>query len=126
MADDQYRVARSAERADDGKRSPLFGIGDDHAAAAHSLRSMINHRTFDHLRSPALLKSLLERIAPRSLVSTVRDYRDIAADQRSTFVRLRTRRMLGLRDDRAKVTKASRHFLFICFGNIMRSPMAAA
>jgi protein-tyrosine phosphatase len=73
-----------------------------------------------------LLKSLLKHLAPRPLLSAVQDYREIAAAKRSTFVRLRTHRMLGLRRDGPKVTAASRHVLFICFGNIMRSPMAAA
>jgi protein-tyrosine phosphatase len=73
-----------------------------------------------------LLKSLLEQLAPRSLLAAIHDYREIAADKRSIFVRLWTSRMLGLRRDCPKVTSASRHFLFICFGNIMRSPMAAA
>jgi protein-tyrosine phosphatase len=73
-----------------------------------------------------LLKRLLKHIAPRALLSAVQDYRNIAADKRSTFLRLRTKRLLGLRRDRAKVTETSRHLLFICFGNIMRSPMAAA
>ena len=72
------------------------------------------------------MKRLLKRIAPRPLLAAVRNYRDIDASKRSVYARLRTLRLLGIRRDLPKVTTASHKFLFVCFGNIMRSPMAAA
>ena len=87
---------------------------------------MIRHSDLNQHQSRSLLKRLLKRIAPGPLLSAVRDYREIDASKRSVYARLRMLRFLGMRRDRPKVTSESRRFLFICFGNIMRSPMAAA
>ena len=56
----------------------------------------------------------------------VRDFREIDSTKRTVYVRLRLLRRLRIRRDRPKVTEDSHKFLFVCFGNIMRSPMAAA
>lgn len=87
---------------------------------------MISHYDINQHQSGSLLKRLVKRIAPRPLLSAVRDYREIDANKRSVYVRLRLLRFLGIRRDRPKVTQISQNFLFVCFGNIMRSPMAAA
>jgi protein-tyrosine phosphatase len=87
---------------------------------------MIGQSGIDQHESGSPLKPLLKRIAPRPLLSAVREYRGIDAAQRSVYVRLRILRLLGMRRDRPKVTRSSQNFLFVCFGNIMRSPMAAA
>ncbi|MEO8623418.1 MAG: hypothetical protein ABI625_20245 [bacterium] len=87
---------------------------------------MIRHSDINQHQHGSLLKRLLKRIAPRALLLAVRDYRESNATTRSVYVRLRMARLLGLRRDRPKVTRATKNFLFVCYGNIMRSPMAAA
>jgi protein-tyrosine phosphatase len=87
---------------------------------------MIRHSDINQHQRGSLLKRLLKRIAPRTLLLAVRDYRETDANTRSVYVRLRIARLLGIRRDRPKVTQTTKNFLFVCYGNIMRSPMAAA
>lgn len=87
---------------------------------------MIRHSDLNQHQSHTLLKRLFKIVAPRPLLAAVRDYREIDANKRATYVRLRMLRWLRLRRDRPKVSARARRFLFICYGNIMRSPMAAA
>ncbi|MEP6999505.1 MAG: low molecular weight protein-tyrosine-phosphatase, partial [bacterium] len=86
---------------------------------------MIRHSDINQHQRDSLLKRLLKRIAPRALLLAVRDFRETNPNTRSVYVRLRVVRLLGLRRDRPKVTPATKNFLFVCYGNIMRSPMAA-
>jgi protein-tyrosine phosphatase len=87
---------------------------------------MISHSDINQHQSGSLLKRLVKRIAAPPLLSAMRIFREIDANKRSVYLRLRLLRLLGIRRDRPKVTQLSQNFLFVCFGNIMRSPMAAA
>jgi len=74
-----------------------------------------------------LVKDMLKRSLPEHLISEIRAYRKNPPDQRSTYLRLRVangssfKRMAKLR-----VPRTARSLLFVCFGNIMRSPMCEA
>jgi low molecular weight protein-tyrosine phosphatase len=72
------------------------------------------------------VKDLLKRIIPKSTADVLRDCRGMPLSTALTYLRIRAWRRLGLRSDRAilrRVTPES--VLFVCHGNIMRSPMAA-
>jgi protein-tyrosine phosphatase len=71
------------------------------------------------------VRSLLKALLPAFVVSIVHDCRGMPAPVALTYVRLRALRRLGLRSDRAKLRRRPRSLLFVCHGNVMRSPVAA-
>jgi protein-tyrosine phosphatase len=74
----------------------------------------------------AALKTFAQRILPRSTAEVVRDCRAMPACTAITYIRLRAWRRIGLRSDRAILRGMQpQSVLFVCHGNIMRSPMAA-
>jgi protein-tyrosine-phosphatase len=73
------------------------------------------------------LKRLIERTLPRSLVNLCQIYRQLDAPAGAAYVTLQCLRALGLRRERWRQVPAGvRSILFVCHGNIIRSPMAAA
>jgi protein-tyrosine phosphatase len=71
------------------------------------------------------LRDLAKRLVPAAAAPIVRDCRDMPADVAITYLRLRAWRKLHLRSDRAVLRRLKpKSVLFICHGNIMRSPMA--
>ncbi|MGA9508854.1 MAG: ATP-grasp domain-containing protein [Candidatus Sulfotelmatobacter sp.] len=77
-----------------------------------------------------LCKSAFRRIAPRRLMSYWDVYSRLDKQARPAYAGLRLRGALGMNaqnGDEARVAlKRANSFLFICFGNLMRSPMAEA
>ena len=78
-----------------------------------------------------LLKSdtvaLLKRLLPRRLIREVRQYRRYKPDERAIYLKLKAMNMFRSRNGNAsRVSKDARSYLFVCFGNIMRSPMCEA
>ena len=74
----------------------------------------------------AAIKSLAKRILPKSTADMIRDCRIMPPSTAITYLRLRAWRRLGLRSDRAILRRLHpESVLFVCHGNIMRSPMAA-
>jgi protein-tyrosine phosphatase len=55
----------------------------------------------------------------------VRDCQGLPAPVVYTYLRLRALRSVGLRSDRRKLRRHPRSLLFVCHGNVMRSPVAA-
>jgi protein-tyrosine-phosphatase/predicted ATP-grasp superfamily ATP-dependent carboligase len=79
----------------------------------------------------SVCKSVFRRVAPRRLMSYWGVYRRLNRRTRPAYAKLRIRGALGMsaqNGNRAPESlAASAHsFLFVCFGNIMRSPMAEA
>jgi protein-tyrosine phosphatase len=73
------------------------------------------------------VKRLLRTILPPPLVTRLREARTLPPDRRSTYLRLQAARLLGLRQDRLPSLPDSNPLVvFVCHGNIIRSPMAAA
>ncbi len=62
---------------------------------------------------------------PAFVVGAIRDCEGMPAEMAFTYARLRVLRGLGLRSDRKKLRRSPRSLLFICHGNVMRSPVAA-
>jgi protein-tyrosine phosphatase len=55
----------------------------------------------------------------------VRDCEGMPTAMVLTYLRLRATRWIGIRSDRAKLRRERRSLLFVCHGNVMRSPVAA-
>jgi len=71
-------------------------------------------------------RELAKRLIPAAAAPIVRDCREMPVDKAITYLRLRAWRKLGLRADRAVLRRLRpKSVLFVCHGNIMRSPMAA-
>jgi protein-tyrosine-phosphatase/predicted ATP-grasp superfamily ATP-dependent carboligase len=79
----------------------------------------------------SVFKSAFRRIAPRKLISYLHIYSRLDPQSRPAYASLRIRGGLGIRtqNDRRSpevMPENANSFLFVCFGNIMRSPMAEA
>jgi protein-tyrosine-phosphatase len=71
-------------------------------------------------------KTILRKLAPNLLLKERGIYLRIGPRAGAAYARLRILDVLGLAGSQPAVPKTSRSFLFVCFGNIMRSPMAEA
>ena len=72
------------------------------------------------------LRERIKRLIPAAAAPIIRDCREMPLDKAITYLRLRLWRKLKLRSDRAIVRRLKpQAVLFVCHGNIMRSPMAA-
>ena len=70
-------------------------------------------------------KGVLKRALPESAIDVLRNCRGMPVSTALTYIRLRLWRRIGLRSDRAIVRRLRvESVLFVCHGNIMRSPMA--
>lgn len=79
----------------------------------------------------SVFKSAFRRIAPRKLMSYLQIYSRLDPLSRPAYASLRIRGALGIktqndRRPREVTPEDANSFLFVCFGNIMRSPMAEA
>jgi len=71
------------------------------------------------------VRSVLRAVLPSFVIAIARDCQGLPAPMVVTYLRLRALRRLGLRSDRAKLRRRPRSLLFVCHGNVMRSPVAA-
>jgi protein-tyrosine phosphatase len=63
-------------------------------------------------------------LLPEAVVREGQQFRSYAPNERSIYLKLRISSGLGLKNPKiGRVPKTARKFLFVCFGNIMRSPM---
>jgi protein-tyrosine-phosphatase/predicted ATP-grasp superfamily ATP-dependent carboligase len=77
--------------------------------------------------SIADLKAIVKKILPAQSLSDVQEYRSFGHRQRAVYLKLRLLESLGLRhQSRRRVPSGARSFVFVCHGNIIRSPMAEA
>ena len=75
-------------------------------------------------RAKDATKFALQAIVPGSLLSIVKDSRNLVADRRAGYVTRRVRRMLGV-EAPVSLPPRAQSVLFVCHGNIMRSAAAA-
>jgi protein-tyrosine phosphatase len=75
----------------------------------------------------AELTAAAKKVLPRWFLEYFKEYRRFPPEERALFRKLRVRQALGISDstDR-RAPEGARALLFLCYGNIMRSPMAAA
>jgi protein-tyrosine-phosphatase len=76
------------------------------------------------LRAKDAVKSVLRTIIPHSLVSILRDSRQLVPERRSAYVMRRLLRTAGMHRAMALPRRVD-SVLFVCHGNIMRSAAAA-
>jgi len=68
-----------------------------------------------------------KKLVPEVVVQEVQRYRAYGRDERSLYLKIRISNGLGFTNPKlSRVPKTARSFLFVCFGNIMRSPMCQA
>ncbi len=73
------------------------------------------------------LRHALKRLIPRRCILEAMRYRKLNREERRVYLKVRILDVLGVRRyGRKKVLGTERSFLFVCFGNIMRSPMCEA
>lgn len=67
------------------------------------------------------------KLLPEVVVREMRQYRAYGGDERHLYLKIRITNQLGLTKPKlSRVPKTARSILFVCFGNIMRSPMCEA
>jgi protein-tyrosine-phosphatase len=69
-------------------------------------------------------RALAKKIVPGLLVQEVSRYRALKKPERSLYLKLKIKNSLTLNPRR--VPSGARSFVFVCFGNIIRSPMSEA
>lgn len=75
----------------------------------------------------ARLRRLVKAVVPKRVIQEILRYRKYKGQERRLYVQLRVLNGLGIRKERSRRPPATaRSFLFVCFGNIMRSPMCEA
>ncbi|MGD0508495.1 MAG: low molecular weight protein-tyrosine-phosphatase [Terriglobales bacterium] len=80
-----------------------------------------------HERARQAVKGIIKFLVPRHVLQEVRQYRKFKRFERAQYLKIRVLDGLGLWNrKRPKVPSGARSFLFVCFGNIMRSPMCEA
>jgi predicted ATP-grasp superfamily ATP-dependent carboligase/protein-tyrosine-phosphatase len=72
-------------------------------------------------------KRVVRKMIPKAFVRHLRTYRGLEQPDRSSYLKLQLQRALKIRRDNLPAKAARvRSVLFVCHGNIIRSPMAAA
>ncbi len=72
------------------------------------------------------LRQIAKAVIPRRVVQEIVCYRKYKPAERALYIRLKLLNVLALRKHPRKPAPEARSFLFVCFGNIMRSPMCEA
>src|SRR5271156_1363420 len=68
-----------------------------------------------------------DKLLPKKVIQEVRKYRSYAGIERSLYLKMKVLNGIGLMNPkRSRPPKGARSFVFVCFGNIMRSPMCEA
>jgi len=73
---------------------------------------------------PSRIKATVKKLLPETAVQEVRRYRAYERAERLLYLKIRLSSSIGLA--RLKCPHRARSFLFVCFGNIIRSPMCEA
>jgi protein-tyrosine-phosphatase len=80
-----------------------------------------------HGQAHKIAKKIIKLLLPPRVLQEVNQYRKYKRVERPIYLKLRMLDGLGLRvNKRPKNLADARSFLFVCFGNIMRSPMCEA
>ncbi|HET9406850.1 MAG TPA: hypothetical protein VFO39_06395 [Candidatus Sulfotelmatobacter sp.] len=75
----------------------------------------------------ARARRIAKIVIPNRVIAEILRYRKYKREERPLYVKLRLLNGLGLKRERSRrVPPTARSFLFLCFGNIMRSPMCEA
>lgn len=73
------------------------------------------------------IRRFVRSLLPKQIVEFAQQLRLLSSAERAFFIRLRIQRWRGTRrDELAKMSAVERRVLFVCHGNIIRSPMCEA
>ena len=73
------------------------------------------------------MKGIIKRVLPHAVIDFVHEYRNVSPDAKLSYVKLRVMEALrGQKGNFANTPTRVDSVLFVCSGNIIRSPMAAA
>jgi len=73
------------------------------------------------------IRAAAKHLLPEGVVREVQQYRAYDKHERPLYLKIRMSNRLGLTNPKlSRVPETARAFLFVCFGNIMRSPMCEA
>ena len=101
-------------------RDALWSVSDPMPAILEGMRACKDAVVAD-------LRSLRKRLLPRGARSFLHGYRRLGSPERTTYVTRRLQRLLRLRrDESRRVPAHASNLVFVCYGNIMRSPMCEA
>jgi protein-tyrosine phosphatase len=80
-----------------------------------------------HKSTTKYLKAAAKTLLPVAVTQELRRYRGYSATERMLYLKIRTLDVMGVRHlNRRYPPRTASSFLFVCFGNIMRSPMCQA
>jgi len=70
------------------------------------------------------IRQAAKNLLPGAVIEEVRRYRTYTGTERALYLKIRALNAIGIRRlKKLQPPRTARHFLFVCFGNIMRSPM---
>lgn len=72
------------------------------------------------------VKAAIKGLMPGSIRREIESYRRYKKIERPIYLKLRLLDGVGMGNAKNKAPETARSFVFVCFGNIMRSPMCAA
>jgi protein-tyrosine phosphatase len=73
------------------------------------------------------IKAAPKKLLPDGVLREVRRYRSCVGAERFLYLKIRVLNGIGLMDPKlSRLPRTARSFVFVCFGNIMRSPMCEA
>jgi len=73
------------------------------------------------------IAAIAKKLLPEIVLLEIRHYRSYKKGERPLYLQIRISNRLGFTNPKlARVPKSAQAFLFVCFGNIMRSPMCEA
>ncbi len=73
------------------------------------------------------LRAAAKKLLPDSAIHELRRYRMYGGKERAVYLKIRVLNAIGMMNSRiSRPPRTARSFLFVCFGNIIRSPMCEA
>jgi protein-tyrosine phosphatase len=89
--------------------------------------SPVNNEPILRRRLAKGIAETAKKLLPPRVVREVQQYRAYGKDERSLYLKIRMSNGLGITNPRrSRLPPDARSILFVCFGNIMRSPMCEA
>jgi protein-tyrosine-phosphatase len=100
---------------------------DEHKPTEEALRGLLKPRVTFRERVQKSIKVAGKKFLPKVVLLELQRYRAYAPAERSLYLRIRILNSIGLADPKCcRPPNTARSFVFVCFGNIMRSPMCEA
>jgi protein-tyrosine phosphatase len=102
-------------------------IVDEHKPTEEAFRKLLEPGVTLKERVGKNIKVAGQKLLPKAVLQEVRRYRTYAGVERSLYLKIRVLNGIGLMDPKSsRPPRTARSFVFVCFGNIMRSPMCEA